>query len=262
MGIVPHLSQGTEIARRPIRLRQDKAEVIEEVLNFARRLRADTKFLFELRLILEETINNALFHAFHDDQQQERYNIESFTGLGPGEEVSVEFGADRQTIALAVTDNQGTLRRETILGKILRQCSAEGLLDQSGRGLHLVYSLAGRCLVHLSHRRVTQVVTLFPVDHDSWPHAGLQRPLVTTCSYCNKAICEKCLFYFEGMVYCGQPCAVEAKSMGVTLRAKLDRGRGFRGFIGWIVRTAILIAVILGLLDFFEINLPFVPHFF
>lgn len=85
---------------------------------------------------------------------------------------------------------------------------------------------------------------------------------MTTCSFCNKPLCEKCLFYYEGLIYCGQPCAIQAKSMGVDLRQKLDRGRGFSGFLSWIIRTAITIGVILLLLDFLNINLPFVPHFF
>lgn len=177
-GIAAHLAPDAQIHRRSIARRSDKAEIIEEILNFARKLRADTKFLFELRLILEESVNNAVFHAFHDAQGNEKYNIETFESLGPEEKVEIEFAADSRSIALAVTDNQGSLRRETILGKIQRQCSAEGLLDQNGRGLHLVYSLAGRCLFHLAHRKLTQVVTLFPIDHESWPHAGLQRPLL------------------------------------------------------------------------------------
>lgn len=178
IGLASHLFPGTEIHRRLVAQRHNKAEIIEEILNFARKRRADTKFLFELRLILEETINNAVFHAFHDAQGNEKYNIETFENLAPDERVEIEFAADARTIAMAVTDNQGSLRRETILGKIQRQCSSEGLLDQNGRGLHLVYSLAGRCMFHLAKRRMTQVVTLFPIDHDSWPHAGLQRPLL------------------------------------------------------------------------------------
>ncbi len=176
-GLAPHLAPVSPIHRFAIRAKNDKAAAIEETLSFVRGIRSETKFLFELRLILEETINNAIFHAFHTDDGREKYSIGTFESLQEGEDVWLEYGADGPSIGIAVSDNQGRLKRDTILTKIQRQLSSEGLLDQNGRGLHLVYSLSRRLVFNLRPHKLAQVVALFPAVPGTWFRYASHHPL-------------------------------------------------------------------------------------
>lgn len=177
-GIERHLESGVAIERIVIRRREDKAAAIERILTDAAARRPDQQFLFDLRLVLEETINNAIFHAFCGADGGEKYAIDAFEGLSPEESVEVAHGSDSQSIAVCVTDNQGRLRGGTILGKIERHLSAQGVLDQSGRGLYLTYYLSGRALFNIERGRMTQVVALFPSSPSAWNENTPLRPLL------------------------------------------------------------------------------------
>ncbi|MBI1783735.1 ATP-binding protein [Candidatus Sumerlaeota bacterium] len=178
LGIDNHLDPNAVTYQAEVAAKADKPDVIEEVLNFVKRIRSDTKFLFELRLILEETINNCIFHAFRDADGREKYTIDNFSRLDADEKIVVDYGADDRTIAVAVSDNQGQLKRETVLSKIQRQLSAQGILDQSGRGLHLIYALAGRFYINLRPYKVTQMVVLFPAVYHARPEFSSHHPLL------------------------------------------------------------------------------------
>ena len=66
-------------------------------------------------------------------------------------------------------DNQGTLRRDRVLATLERQLGAKGLLDQSGRGLFLTYSLAGRLIFNLRRHHRTELVALLTHGGGPWP---------------------------------------------------------------------------------------------
>ncbi len=177
-GLAPHLEIGSEIRKHPIKTKEDKPAVISQVLEFVTPRRPDPSFLFEFRLILEESINNAIFHAFRDAGGREKYSIEKFERLEPGEEIELLFGADSRFFAVAVTDNQGRLKRDKILERVERQLNARGLLDQNGRGIHLVYSLSERLIFNLCPQKMTQVVILFPLTAVSPNRTSPVRPLM------------------------------------------------------------------------------------
>lgn len=177
-GVAPHMEPQAPVKRYEVRTRGDKPEIIEEILTRLEPLRPEQAFQFEIRLILEETLNNALFHAFRTPDGREKYSVETLEAIAPGERISVELGLDSKTIAVAVSDNQGTLSRDTVLSKIERQLSIKGLLDQSGRGLYLTYSLSGRLIFNLKPARGTELVALFPLSESSWPERSKLRPVL------------------------------------------------------------------------------------
>jgi len=177
-GIKAHLEQGTETKRIVVRTRDDKPAVISEILSFFSRLRDDKKSSFQLRLILEETINNAIFHAFWDASGNEKYSVANFAAMESSEAVEVEYGADSRTIAITITDNQGRLTRDKILEKIQRQLNTQGIFDQNGRGIYLVYSLSGCAVFNLSSGKTTQIVTTFSIEPNVWPESSPLRPIL------------------------------------------------------------------------------------
>lgn len=177
-GLEPHLEPGTKIHSLSIRCKPDKAEAVESILKFFGEFKSDQSFEFDLRLILEETLNNAIFHAFRDSEGREKYKIATFDCIDDDEEVRVSYAADSKTIALSVTDNQGGLDRDTVLAKFERQFKVEGLMDENGRGLYLTYSLSGRLLFNLVPGEKTEVVALFRREEDSWPELSADRPVL------------------------------------------------------------------------------------
>lgn len=177
-GLEAHLEPGTAIHSLPIRCKPDKAGAVETILDFVREFKPEQSFEFDLRLILEETINNAIFHAFRDSEGREKYKIATFDCIDDDEDVRVSYGADSKTIALSVCDNQGRLDRDTVLAKFERQFKVEGLMDENGRGLYLTYSLSGRLLFNLVPGEKTELVALFRREEDSWPEFSENRPVL------------------------------------------------------------------------------------
>ena len=163
----------------PIRAKGDKGPAIEEVLEFVRKIRPDdTAFHFDIRLILEEKLNNALFHAFLIENDEEKYSIDTFAQLQAGESVLLTYGADSSQIGISVSDNQGQLRRDKVLATLDRQMSVKGLLDENGRGLYLTYSLASRLIFNLTRGRCTELITLYPAAEPFENERSSARPIL------------------------------------------------------------------------------------
>jgi hypothetical protein len=72
----------------------------------------------------------------------------------------VECGYDREKYAVSVTDNQGKLKKETVLYKIDRQLTGEGLLDDSGRGIHMSRLFADRMIINIDPNKRTEVILM------------------------------------------------------------------------------------------------------
>lgn len=177
-GIEPHLQPGARITSRRLMAKSDKAEIIDSILSFVGEIRPDRALEFNLRLILEEVVNNAIFHACVDEAGEEKYTIGSFERVDDDEVIELDYGADENTIAVSIRDNRGLLTRETFLGKIERQASMKGLLDISGRGLYLTYSLAERLVVNLRPGKLSELVVLTRTDERAWPDRTKQRPIL------------------------------------------------------------------------------------
>ncbi len=177
-GLEAHLEPGTVIHSLPIRSKADKAQAVESILKFFGDFKSDESFEFDMRLILEETLNNAIFHAFRDSEGGEKYKIATFESIDDDEDVQVSYAADSKTIALCVSDNQGGLDRDTVLAKFERQFKVEGLMDENGRGLYLTYSLSDRLLFNLLPGEKTELVALFRLAEDSWPELSEDRPVL------------------------------------------------------------------------------------
>lgn len=178
LGLAPHLAPGSETFEIPILRREDKEPAVEYALAFLGERRSEPALQFDLRLVLEEMINNAILHAFVDEHGAEKYSTGAFERLAEGESVELRMGADARTIAFTVTDNQGRLRRDTVLSRVERQARARGVMDTGGRGLHLIHSLAPRALFHIVPRRTTEMVALYPAHETAWIEEEPLRPLL------------------------------------------------------------------------------------
>lgn len=161
MGLRRYLKLQNQCHERVIRSLADKQAMMEEALSFFRRYRPHDTDVSQIRLAFEELINNAFYHAFKRTTGEEKYEMGAFTELERGEQVVVEFGWDKNFLGCSVTDNQGTLDVDTVMRKLERQITREGLLDERGRGLYLTRTLSDKMVINIHQRVATQVILLF-----------------------------------------------------------------------------------------------------
>jgi anti-sigma regulatory factor (Ser/Thr protein kinase) len=166
-GLARYLREPGEIERHVLHTREEKDHAIDEAMHFFRRFRHLEYELNDLRLAIEELINNSLYHAF-SHAGETKYRAGAFSGLGPGETITMEYGRNNLYVGCAVRDNQGSLRVDRLMTKLERQISLEGLLDESGRGMFLVRTVCDQMIVNVDPGIATEVVLLFahqPVEH-------------------------------------------------------------------------------------------------
>jgi anti-sigma regulatory factor (Ser/Thr protein kinase) len=160
-GLISYLAATVELYNIKVANLDSKVKAVDRVINHFATCGFKVHELYDVRLILEEITNNALFHAFRNAAGEEKYTIQSMESLEPHEEIRIEFGSDRHRVGFAVSDNAGNLRIETILGKIERQLNQQGLFDSSGRGLYLAQQLASRLIFNIEQGSRTQVIAMF-----------------------------------------------------------------------------------------------------
>jgi hypothetical protein len=101
----------------------------------------------DLQLVFEETLNNAIFHAFRTDKNEPKYTSGNEEPFDVQDQVVVEWGIGENYSAIAITDNQGLLSRQTIWDRFVRQINLTGILDTSGRGIFLTHLLSKLVLI-------------------------------------------------------------------------------------------------------------------
>ncbi len=114
----------------------------------------------DMKLILDEIITNAIYHAPTLEDGSEKYQEFSDIVLEPHEYIHIECGYDSEKYAVSVTDRQGRLNKERVLYKIERQITGEGLLDDSGRGIHMSRLFADRMIINIDPHKQTEVILI------------------------------------------------------------------------------------------------------
>jgi CheY-like chemotaxis protein len=114
----------------------------------------------DMRLILDEIITNAVYHAPAFPDGTEKYEEFSDVTLAPAEFVHLDCGYDSEKYGISVMDNMGRLTKGTVLYKIERQMLGEGVLDDSGRGLHMSRLFSDRMIVNIAPKKKTEVILI------------------------------------------------------------------------------------------------------
>ncbi len=114
----------------------------------------------DMKLILDEILTNAIYHAPVNEDGSEKYQEFTEVVLEPEEYVYIECGHDNEKYGVSVTDLQGRLKKETVLQKLERQITGEGLLDDSGRGLHMSRLFADRMVINIKRNKKTELVVM------------------------------------------------------------------------------------------------------
>jgi len=114
----------------------------------------------DMELVLDEAITNAVYHAPSATDGTKKYKSYSPITLEPDEYVYVECGCDREKYGVSVTDRKGRLKKETVLYKMERHISGAGVLDESGRGIHISRLFADRMIINIDPGKRTEVILM------------------------------------------------------------------------------------------------------
>ncbi|MBD3319524.1 MAG: response regulator [Chitinivibrionales bacterium] len=112
----------------------------------------------DMKLLLDETITNAIYHAPRNPDGSVRYREFTEVELEPHEYVQIEYGYDEEKYGVSVSDNLGKLKKEVVLERIDRHTAGQGILDDSGRGIHMSRLFADRMFVNIHPEVKTEVV--------------------------------------------------------------------------------------------------------
>jgi CheY-like chemotaxis protein len=113
-----------------------------------------------VQILLEELITNAVYHAPVDAEGRAKYQKHSPVSLQESESVSVTLGVDDEKYGVSVSDRSGRLTKEQVLFRLDRHINAEGVLDESGRGLHMSRLYADRLIINIKRGVATEVIFL------------------------------------------------------------------------------------------------------
>jgi anti-sigma regulatory factor (Ser/Thr protein kinase) len=176
-GLSRYLFQTSEIYTVSARTLDEKNRAIEQIINYFATTGFEIHQLYHVRLILEETLNNAFFHAFRTADSKEKYSIREFTCLEDNEAIVIEYGNCGEVSGFTVTDPAGTLPPEMVLRKLERQYNRDGMMDEGGRGLYLARVLSAHFVVNIDPGRRTQIIALF----QSGKEVAEPKPFMVNC---------------------------------------------------------------------------------
>lgn len=114
----------------------------------------------ELKLVLDEIITNAIYHSPQNERGEEKYPEFSDVTLDPDEYIEVKAYLDDEKYGIAIVDKKGNLKKETVLYKLDRHISSEGVLDGSGRGIFMSRIFCDRLIINIDPHRKTEVLII------------------------------------------------------------------------------------------------------
>jgi CheY-like chemotaxis protein len=118
-----------------------------------------------MKLILDEIITNAIYHAPAFPDGSKKYEEFAEVHLSPEEYVRLECGYDAEKYGISVVDNMGRLTKETVLYRIDRQITGEGILDDSGRGIHMSRLFSDRMIINIAPKIKTEFILMNYFSH-------------------------------------------------------------------------------------------------
>jgi len=151
------LPDGKVVARYEVRSSEDARQVRRKV---AALVKEEFKQARDIELVVDEIVSNAVYHAPADADGRPKYENCAEVQLERGEYIQVECGADSEKYGVSVTDNSGRLSKETVLERIERHTTGQGLLDLRGRGIHISRMLSDRMVINIKRNERTEVILM------------------------------------------------------------------------------------------------------
>ena len=153
LGLHAYFDQ-TQTRQRELVCAEDRARLIDTIVDEVATVFLDGDKIFEQRMALEEMLDNAIHHAFEDMERDPDQ-------APPLPHVVVEYVVDPTVFAFSVIDNGGRLTGERVIQDILRQITREGLFESGGRGVFLTFSFSNIFILNTIPDNSTQVTIMF-----------------------------------------------------------------------------------------------------
>ncbi len=157
-GLCRYLRAGyTTESAYDIRCSEQIGEVEEDIMRRVATFHRPDPFV---QIVLEELITNAVYHAPVTADGHEKYPKYGVVHLEACEQVRVTLGRDDEKFGVSVVDHSGRLTLEQTLYYLDRHANAEGIFDESGRGLHMSRLYADRLVLNVQKNVQTEAIFL------------------------------------------------------------------------------------------------------
>jgi CheY-like chemotaxis protein len=151
------LEDGHVVKEYTVKSSEQAAKVREEITT---QVNQQFGAVGDIKLIMDEILTNAIYHAPVRSDGLPKYREYTPVSLEKGEYVYICWGYDSEKYGVSILDCQGRLSKETVLYKIDRHVRGEGMLDDSGRGIHMSRLFADRMIINIKPKIKTEVVIM------------------------------------------------------------------------------------------------------
>lgn len=169
-GVTPYLLAGAPVHQVPVRTTEDKDAAVNEIVAFTESMNLGGEKVRRIELATEELIMNALYDAPREASGTPRnahVDRRLSVALGADETVTMRYGCDGQTFAVAVADPFGSLSKKAVTERLR---NVTGVVPRpqpgvagAGLGLVMTYSVANQLIFSVSPGRVTEVTAVMHV---------------------------------------------------------------------------------------------------
>jgi len=147
----------------------DKQFVLQEMTGL---LQEETKIPEELReiiiLLADELLENSLYGAPRDSQNQPLYPKGTERDVSPAEGIRIDLVKDDKCLGIMVTDHWGTFTPVIFLKRLLLNSAQAGLeAGIGGAGLYLIWRICDYLQVRVFPNQKTQITLLWSLTHES-----------------------------------------------------------------------------------------------
>ena len=160
LGIENYLEPGTRIKRLKVTETDQLRTAVQSILDFAEDI-LDEEKQYGLKTGLVEMGTNAIYHAYG-------YEKGSRVALKEGEEVFLNYGADKNQLVVMIEDTNGSLTKEKVLLQ-LNKCvnpTQEDLIASGGRGIYLTRYLCDKLIINLEKNKRTEMILIMNLNKD------------------------------------------------------------------------------------------------
>lgn len=171
-GIEKYLPWGTRVVARTVHDSERRVEVSNELNEFVKLVGCGARMGDAFIMAADELVTNAIYNAPVDDNGKPMFRSVPRTErvvLPAGAEVSIKYSCDGQHLVVGVTDNYGSLERETLIG-YLERCFARGE-DQienkqggAGLGLFMVFDSLNTFVVNIVPGQRTEMIGFIEIS--------------------------------------------------------------------------------------------------
>jgi hypothetical protein len=149
-----------------------KKQIVDLIEAYASRFRNPRSLIYDIAVVADELISNALYNAPYVDEANTRSGPErqeSSISVDPSKKPEVFAGSDGTRLVLGVRDSYGKLNTEMLVRRI-RKCHENGLREQisyeeggAGIGSFMVFDSCVGMYVAVDKGKSTSVFCSFPI---------------------------------------------------------------------------------------------------